>query len=141
MMIPVLLGVVFIMFCLQEITPGDPAIIIAGEGAPQATIDALRLEMGLDDPFLVRFGTYVFNMVQGDFGLGWSRRRLPVFDEIIVRFPNTLRLAGIGVVFALIMGIPLGILSATKQYTIFDTGATFFALIGVSIPNFWLGLL
>ena len=141
MMIPVLLGVVFIMFCLQEITPGDPAIIIAGEGAPQATIDALRLEMGLDDPFLLRFGTYVFNMLQGDFGIGWSRARLPVLDELLVRLPNTIRLAGIGVVLALLMGIPLGILSATKQYTVFDTGATFVALIGVSIPNFWLGML
>ena len=141
MLIPVLLGVVFIMFCLQEVTPGDPAIIILGEAAHPDDVAQLRYELGLDNPFLVRFGTYVFNMVQGDFGLGWSRRRLPVFEEIITRFPNTLRLASIGVGFALLMGIPLGILSATKQYTIFDTGATFLALIGVSIPNFWLGLL
>ena len=141
MMIPVILGVIFIMFFLQEITPGDPAVIIAGEGAPQATIDALRLEMRLDDPFLMRFGRYVFNLVQGDFGIGWSRARLPVWTEIVTRFPNTMRLAGIGVVVALMIGIPLGILSAIKQYTIFDTGATFLALIGVSIPNFWLGML
>ena len=141
MMIPVILGVIFIMFVLQELTPGDPAVILAGEGAADWVIQEWRDELGLDRPFLVRFGTYVGNVARGDFGIGWSRARIPVTEEIMTRFPNTMRLAGIGVVFALLMGIPLGILSAVKQYTVFDTGATFFALIGVSIPNFWLGLL
>ena len=141
MMIPVLLGVIFIMFVLMELTPGDPAVIMAGEAAGPDEVEAWRERLGLNDPFLVRFGTYVFNLVQGDFGIGWSRAQRPVAEQIFTRYPNTMRLAALGVVFALLIGIPLGILSATKQYTVFDTGATFLALIGVSIPNFWLGLL
>lgn len=140
MMIPVLLGVIVIMFTIGEITPGDPARIIAGEIATDEMLAAIIDEFGLDDPFFVRLGSYVVGVVQLDFGQSWITRR-PVSDELLARFPHTMRLAGMGIVFALIMGIPLGILSAIKQYTLADSGATFFALIGVSIPNFWLGML
>jgi len=140
MMIPVLLGVIVIIFTLGEITPGDPAQIIAGEAATPEMLQAVRDEFGLDDPFFVRLGSYVLGVVQGDFGISWQTRR-DVSEEIFARFPHTMRLAGMGILFALAMGIPLGILSAIRQYTLLDSGATFVALIGVSIPNFWLGML
>ena len=140
MMIPVLIGVTFIMFTLMQVTPGDPAMAILGEAAPPEALAALRLEMGLDNPFLVQFGSYLWNIVRLDFGTSWLTNR-PVFTEIFARFPNTMQLAGMGVLLALVLGIPLGILSAVKQYSIFDTGATFVGLLGVSIPNFWLGMM
>jgi len=140
MMIPVLIGVTFIMFTLMQVTPGDPAMAILGEAAPPEALAALRLEMGLDNPFLVQFGNYLWNIIRLDFGTSWLTNR-PVFTEIFARFPNTMQLAGMGVLLALVLGIPLGILSAVKQYSIFDTGATFVGLLGVSIPNFWLGMM
>ena len=140
MMIPVLLGVIFVMFTLSAITPGDPAQMVLAEGATPEMIEAQREIMGLNDPFLVRFVNYVFGVVQGDFGDSWQTRR-PVTEEIFARFPATMQLAGMGIIIALLIGIPLGILSAVKQYSALDMGATTFALLGVSIPNFWLGLL
>lgn len=140
MMIPVLLGVIIIMYTLIHITPGCPARIILGDAAPYESIEQLREEMGLNDPFLVQLTRYIVGVVQLDFGESFVTRR-PVFDEIAARFPNTMQLAAMSVVLALIIGIPLGIISATKQYTIFDGGATFIGLLGVSIPNFWLGML
>ncbi|MDR2183816.1 MAG: ABC transporter permease [Clostridiales bacterium] len=140
MMIPVLLGVVFIMFVISQLTPGDPVLAILGEVATPEAVAALREQMGLDQPWLMQFFNYVVGVVQLDFGTSWQSGR-PVFTEIFARFPNTMQLAGMGVAFALLMGIPLGIVSAVKQYSIFDTGATFVGLIGVSIPNFWLGMM
>ncbi|MCL2574284.1 MAG: ABC transporter permease [Defluviitaleaceae bacterium] len=140
MMIPVLIGVVFIMFFISSLTPGDPAQIILGEGATEAAIAQVREEFGLDDPFLMQFGRYLLGIAQGDFGVSWDTQR-PVQEEIFARFPNTMQLAGMGIVLALMLGIPLGILSAVKQYSAWDFGATFIGLIGVSMPNFWLGML
>lgn len=140
MLIPVLVGVIFIMFLLSYITPGCPAQMRLGEAAPPEDILQLRTEMGLEDPFLVQFFRYLFNVVQLNFGESYLTRR-PVFTEIFARFPNTIRLAGMGIMLGLLLGIPLGILSATKQYSIFDVGATVAGLLGVSIPNFWLGLM
>ena len=141
MLIPVILGVVLVVFILAHIAPGDPARVILGEAAAPEAIAALRAEMGLDDPLLIQYGRFVINAVQLDFGTSYRTGR-SVFQEIVeIRFPNTMRLAGMGIVLALILGIPLGILSAIKQYTPFDFGATFVGLLGVSIPNFWLGLM
>ena len=140
MMIPILLGVTFIIFYLTYITPGDPAIMMLGEGASPEALESLREEMGLNDPFLVRYVNYVFNALQGDLGRSYFTRR-GVAEEIFARFPTTLRLAFYGTILSVLIGIPLGILSATKQYTVFDNSATALGLLGVSIPNFWLGLM
>jgi len=140
MLVPVLLGVIIIMFTLSEFVPGDPASIILGEGAQPADIARVREEFRLDDPFIIRLLTYAGNVARLDFGISWSTRR-PVHEEIFARFPHTIRLATFGIIVALFVGIPLGIIAAIKQYTVFDTGATFFALLGVSIPNFWLGMM
>ena len=140
MLIPVILGVIFIVFILGHFSPGDPARIILGEAAPPEALEELREDLGLNDPMLIQYGRFVINAVQLDFGRSYSTQR-DVFTEIFARFPNTVRLAAMGIALAVILGVPLGIISAVKQYTPFDFGATFFGLLGVSIPNFWLGML
>ena len=140
LMLPVIIGVMFIIFTLMYITPGDPASMILGEVARPQDVAALRAEMGLDDPFLVQFGAFVTRVLRFDLGTSFSTKR-PVFDEIKDRFPNTILLASLTMVVAVIIGIPLGILCATKQYSIFDNIATVLGLTAYSIPNFWLGLM
>jgi len=140
MMIPILLGVTLIIFYMTYITPGDPAMLMLGDAAPPEALASLREEMGLNDPFLVRYFNYVFNAIQGDLGTSYATRR-GVADEVFARFPTTLQLAFYGTILSVVIGIPLGILSATKQYTVFDTSATSLGLLAVSIPNFWLGLM
>jgi len=139
-MLPVLLGVTFIIFTLTYYTDGDPARIRLGTQASQEDVEAFREQLGLNDPFLEQFVRYVGNVAQLDFGVSFASDR-PVFDEIISRFPTTVQLAAMSVVIAMVLGIPLGILSATKQYTIFDTSANFVGLMGISIPNFWLSMM
>ena len=140
MLIPVLIGVIFIIFTLMYITDGCPATIMLGDQAPAEDVAALRAELGLDDPFLIQFANNVIQVAQLDFGISYASRR-PVFDEIAARFPSTMRLSIMGAILAVILGVPLGVLAATRQYTIFDSGATIVGLLGVSIPNFWLGLM
>lgn len=140
MLIPVLLGVTFIVFTILSFTPGDPAQLILGESAPKAQIEQLREEMGLNDSFIVQYFNFVKNAIRGDFGRSYTTQR-EVFDEIFQRFPNTLILAAAGVILAVVIGIPVGIISATKQYSLVDSVSMIAALIGVSMPNFWLGLM
>ncbi|MCK5779573.1 MAG: ABC transporter permease [Psychrilyobacter sp.] len=140
LLIPVLLGVSFLVFSIMSFTPGDPAQLILGESAPKIQVEMLRKEMGLDDPFLIQYGRFVINAVQGDFGRSYTSGR-EVFGEIFQRFPNTLILAVIGVIIAILIGIPVGIISATKQYSLMDSISMIGALLGVAMPNFWLGLM
>ncbi|MCL2381786.1 MAG: ABC transporter permease [Treponema sp.] len=141
MMVPVLFGVMFVIFTLVYITPDDPAmIILGGDRAQPEAVAALRAEMGLDDPFLVQFTRYVARVLRLDLGTSFSTRR-PVFDELADRFPNTATLAGLGVLLAIVAGIPLGILCSTKHHSIFDNIASMLGVVALSIPNFWLGLL
>jgi peptide/nickel transport system permease protein len=140
MLIPVLLGVTFIVFSIMYMTPGDPAQLILGESAPPEAVAELRADMGLEDPFIVQYGRFVVNAVQGDFGKSYTTKR-DVFSEIFARFPNTLKLAGVGVLLAIAIGIPVGIISATRQYSFIDSASMIGALLGVSMPNFWLGLM
>ncbi len=141
MLIPVILGVSFIVFTLMYLTPGDPARIMLGESAPEEDVIRLQEEMGLNDPFLVQYGRYVRDaVVYQDLGRSYTSNR-PVFTEIITRFPATFKLAATGVAVAIAVGIPTGIISATKQYSLFDSVSMVAALIGVSMPNFWQGLM
>lgn len=140
MLIPVLLGVTFIVFSIMYMTPGDPAQLILGESAPPEAVAELRADMGLEDPFIVQYGRFVVNAVQGDFGKSYTTKR-DVFSEIFARFPNTLKLAGVGVLLAIAIGVPVGIISATRQYSVLDNVSMIGALLGVSMPNFWLGLM
>jgi len=140
LMVPVLLGVIFVIFSIMWITPGDPAQILLGEAARAEDIAALRLEMGLDDPFMVQFVRFVGQVVTGDLGVSFNSRR-PAFDEITDRFPTTIRLAAITVLLAIVVGIPSGILCAVKHQSIFDNITSVLGLVMLSIPNFWLGLM
>ncbi|MBS7527658.1 ABC transporter permease [Fusibacter paucivorans] len=140
MMIPVLLGVSLIIFTLLYITPGDPARQILGPDASPEAVEALREELGLNDSFGVRYANFVIGALHGDLGISYTTR-LPVATEIFSRFPTTFVYALLCTIVSMIIGIPLGIISATKQYSIFDNAATTFALLGVSMPTFWLGLM
>lgn len=140
LLIPVLLGVTFIVFSIMSFTPGDPAQLILGESAQPEAIEALREEMGLNDSFIVQYFRFVGKAVTGDFGKSYTSQR-DVFDEIFARFPNTLVLAVVGVAISIFIGIPVGIISATRQYSLIDSVSMIAALLGVSMPNFWLGLM
>lgn len=140
MAIPVLLGVTFIVFTIMSFTPGDPVQTMLGDNYTQEAYDEITEELGLNDPFLVRYVNYVVDLVQGDMGVSYSTKRA-VSDEIFARFPATVRLAGAAIFLAVVFGIPLGVISATKQYSFFDSGSMFVALVGVSMPNFWLGIM
>lgn len=139
-LIPVLIGVTFLVFSIMSLTPGDPAQLILGEKATTQDVNALREKMGLDDPFIVQYGRFLKNAAQGDFGRSYTSKRM-VFNEIFQRFPNTLVLALLGVAVSILIGIPVGIISATKQYSLVDSFCMVIALIGVSMPNFWFGLM
>ncbi len=139
-MIPVILGISFIIFSVLALTPGDPAQIILGDGATQEAIEELREEMGLNDFFVLRYLRYIAGALRGDFGQSY-RTRLPVIDELMMRLPNTMTLALFGVGFAALIGVPIGIISAVKQYTLIDNVTRTFAMIMTAIPAFWLGLM
>jgi peptide/nickel transport system permease protein len=141
MIIPVLIGVTFVIFTIMSLTPGDAAMRILGEGARTEDLIRLREEMGLNDPFFVQYFRYMYNLiVNQDLGRSYVTRRL-VFNEIIIRIPNTIKLAFSGTIVSLVIGVPLGVISAAKRNTIVDNIAMFFAMIGVSMPIFWQGIL
>ncbi len=140
LLIPVMIGVTFIVYTIMYLTPGDPAQIALGENAPQEAVQKLRDEMGLNDPFIVQYLRFLKGAVKGDFGRSYTTKR-PVFDEVLSRFPATLKLTIAGMIIAVAIGIPVGIISATKQYSAVDSISMILALLGVSMPNFWLGLM
>ncbi len=140
-MIPVLFGVAFVIFTMLYFTPGDPAVQILGEGAAPEAIAALREELGLNAPFVVRFFNYIKDLVwYGDLGISYSTNR-PVIDEILSRFPTTLELAALSVLIATFIGVFCGIIAAVRQYSVFDSIATVVSLVGASMPNFWQGIM
>lgn len=141
MMIPVLLGVMIIVFTINYLTPGDPARMILGDGATPEALAQVTEELGLNDPYLVQLGRYIGNVVfKLDLGTSYMTGK-PVFTEIADRFPTTVKLAILSVSISVLIGVSAGIISATKQYSIFDRIATSVSLLGVSMPTFWAGLM
>ncbi|MFR2804883.1 MAG: nickel ABC transporter permease [Faecalispora jeddahensis] len=140
MMIPVVIGVSLLVFMVLKMTPGDPARVVAGSEADEATVAQIREELGLNKPVLQQYVDYMAGMLHGDMGNSYTTGK-PVFSEILSRMPTTFILAFAGVLVAVLIGIPLGIISATKQYSILDNISTLLALTGVAMPNFWLGLM
>lgn len=140
MMIPVIIGISLLVFLVMKATPGDPARVVAGSEADEETVEQIREQLGLNKPILQQYVTYMFNLVKGDMGTSFTNGK-PVFDEILSRLPTTFVLALASIAVATILAIPLGILSATKQYSIIDYLSTLFSLAGVAMPNFWLGLM
>lgn len=139
-LIPVILGVTLLVFLIMQLASGDPARMILGEYATDEEVEELRDEMGLNDPIIVQYGRYIFNVVHGDFGTSYTKSR-SVTSEVLSRFPNTMKLAVVSLVFTVIFSVPLGILAAVKQNKPIDSGIMVFSLIGISMPVFWLGLL
>ena len=129
-----------LVFAIMSLTPGDPAQLILGENAPKEAVLKLRNDMGLNDPFFIQYFRFVKNAIMGDFGRSYTTGR-EVFGEIFARFPNTLILAVIGIIISVCIGIPIGIISATRQYSFLDSFSMVIALLGVSMPVFWLGLM
>jgi peptide/nickel transport system permease protein len=138
--IPVLLGVSFFVFSSIRWVPGDPAVAIAGELASPALIERVREELGLNEPLLIQYSRYVVRAVQGDMGRSVKTGQ-PVSQELLKRLPNTLLLASTSLVLAAVIGIPIGVFSATRPNSWFDGGSMTIALLGVSMPIFWLGLM
>jgi peptide/nickel transport system permease protein len=141
LMIPILFGVAFLVFFILNLTPSDPATIILGEGATKESIDALNHQLGYDRPFFVRFFSYIGDLVLHlDMGTSY-RTHKPVIEEIMLKLPVTVLVAFNGMFFATLIGVPLGVLSAVKQYSLADTIPTTIALLLAAVPTFWLGML
>ncbi len=139
LLIPVLLGISLLIFSILEFTPGNPARIILGQSASQEAVDALYLKLGLDQPFLLRYFHYILNAVTGDLGTSW-RNSAPVASEISLRIQPNIAIAFLGIAIAVLVGIPLGIISAVRQYSVFDITGQAMAVILSALPNFLVGM-
>ncbi len=140
LMIPVLLAITLVIQIMISVTPGDPARMLLGTNATEEKVEALRDELGLNDPFLVRYGRYLGGLLKGDLGTSYVTKRT-VIDEVSTRFPYTLKLVAISLVIALFIGIPVGVFAATHQNKWSDNLAMFLALFCVSMPAFWFSLI
>lgn len=140
MLIPVLIGVSFVVYGLMAMIPGDPVYQVLSEDATEEQIAETRAEMQLDKPFLVRYANYMLNLMKGDMGTSYISKR-SVFETFMQRFPATLELGIASILFAIVLAVPLGILSATHHNSLLDTAGSTVAILGMSMPNFWLGLL
>ena len=139
--IPVILGVAVLIFTIMFFIPSDPAVMILGSNTPIADLNALREKLGLFDPYIVRLLNYLKDVFL-HFNLGNSYvTKIPVITELAGRFPATLIIAVACIGLSIVIGVPLGVLAAVKQDTVFDRLSMFVSLIGVSIPHFWLALL
>lgn len=138
--IPTLLVVVTITFILTRMIPGDPVTAMVGDQADPAVIEEIREEMGFNDPLIVQYGRYIKDIFTGNFGRSYYYN-LPTLEVIADRIPNTLVLAVISSIIAIVVGVFLGVVSSVKQYSIVDYFFTFLSLLGISLPVFWLGLM
>lgn len=140
-LIPTIIGVSFVVFSLLYLSPGDAALASAGPNAPKETVEILRDKMGLNDQFLIQYGRFLKNLIF-HFDLGTSyQSKTPVIEKILRVFPNTLKLAGVSLIFAIISGIILGIIAGINKNNIIDSLISFAGMIGLAMPIFWSGLL
>jgi len=137
--VPVIIGVSIISFSIMHMIPGDPARIIAGEGATKQDIEAIRLKYGLDKPLVEQYFRFMKGIITND--LRSIKTERPILREILPRFSNTIQLALVSIVISSFIGISLGIISSVRRNTWVDSFAMVFSLIGVSMPIFWLGIL
>ena len=140
LVVPTLLGMTVVIFLMLSVTPGDPAELLLGERATKESLDAMREYLGLKKPLYVQYGLFLKRVVKLDLGETiWTREK--VSTEIMERFPATIELALAAMLISSLLGITLGIISATKQYSWFDYTSMLGSLVGVSMPVFWLGLM
>ena len=135
---PVIIGVLTLVFLIIHLIPGDPVELMLGENAQISDKEKLRTDLGLNKPIIDQYFTFMINAFKGDLGRSIHSQK-PVFATILERFPATLELTLCAILAAVLISIPLGIIAAYRQYSIFDNGSMFLSLLGISIPNFWLG--
>lgn len=142
-MIITLIGVSFLTFCLTYIAPGDPATMILEASdsiVSQETVEQTREELGLNKPFIMQYGNWLWGIAHGDMGISYSAKK-PVFDKLSEGFWGTVSLASVTTAFVIVISIPLGILSAINRNNIIDFLVRIYSFIGVSMPSFWVGLI
>lgn len=140
MMIPVLLGVILLVFIVMNLASGNAVMLILGDNATEEAVQQKTEELGLDKPLLVRYANYVIGLLHGDMGKSYISNR-SVADEVFQRFPNTLKLAIVSAVISTLLALPLGVFAAVKQNTLFDNCSMIISLLGNSMPAFWLALM
>lgn len=140
LLVPILIGLVTLIFVISHVLPGDPVALAAGEGAPLERVDRLRQEFGLDQPLWVQYGKFWANLAQGNLGESLITRR-PVTEDILRFLPATMELALVSLLIAVVLGISAGIISAVRQGGLVDHSLRVVSISGVSIPRFWLALL
>ena len=142
--VPTLLVISFLIFSILYLTPGDPVLLMIGssetDSVDPAVYEAVRRDLGLDKPFFVRYVDYIGNAVRGNLGRSYLTNK-EVFPTVMARMPATLQLTLTALLVAVLIAIPLGVLAALKQGSIWDNIATFMATIGVSLPRFWFGII
>jgi peptide/nickel transport system permease protein len=139
--IPVMLGVLVAVFFLMRVLPGDPTQMMAAEfGASAEELARMRASLGVDDPIMVQFWDFVRNAARGDLGRSLFTNR-PVTTQIVDQVPSTFQLAAASLVIAILIGVPIGVVAAVRSNSVIDAGSMVLALIGVSMPSFWLGLI
>jgi len=139
-LIPVLLGLLVLIALLIEFIPGDPARVMLGQHVSEQALEVLRERMGLNRPFIVRFGIYLGNLFRGDWGTSIREGR-PILTILAERIPATFELSLAAMIISSVAGVAIGILSAYRQYSVLDYAGMFIALVGISMPVFWLGLM
>ena len=138
--IPVLLGVSIVVFFMVRAIPGDPAQILLGQQATQEQVQATQDRLGLDEPIFLQYGLFLKDAIRGDLGDSITTGR-PVIVELLERFPATLELTGFAMLIAILVGVPVGVISAVKQYSLLDKVTSVIALTGISMPIFWLAMI
>ena len=139
-MIPIIFALTFVVFTIMYFTPGDPTAVILGNEYTEEASMRIKQEWGLDKPFFVQFVRYVGNLIRGDFGMSYITRA-PVSEQLIGRFPNTFKVVAGAMLFCVALGVPIGVFSGTKPYSLLSNITMVIGLLGVSLPIFWLGLL
>jgi peptide/nickel transport system permease protein len=140
MLVPILVGVSLLTFAILQVTPGDPAVLMLGQYATPQRIADLRGELGLNDPLPQQYGRYVWRALHGDLGRSFRSHR-PVIEEILDRFPSTLELTLAALLLSTVAGVVTGVVAATVRNRWMDGGIMAGALVGLSIPDFWLGII
>lgn len=140
MLIPVLIGITAFIYIILSLTPGDPVALILGQDATAEQLAALRAQMGLDRPLLVRYAGYMWGVLQGDFGSSWISG-YNVFSEFISRIPNTLSLGMFAITIAITIGIPFGMFAAIRQNKLMDHVTRVCAMFFACLPGFWIGMM
>ncbi len=139
-LVPTVLLLSIIIFSLQHLLPGDPALVLAGENPDEATLAAIRAQYHLDQPLIVQYLYWLKGVATGDLGESMRHNR-PVLDLILLKLPVTLQLAVMGICIALIVGITAGVISALRHNSTIDYATNIASLAGISVPNFWLGIM